>query len=449
MIRLRSAISRIARTQRTLPSAWAAGTLSLAHFADAFAMLGQIFITTQLLSKQQFGELGIAMAVTLLACAVFDFRVWEVMTIRIPKLQASDDSQEAASLVRGCFLLEFFGGFVVTVALLLLAPVFAQQFTNNGHAVTLFAALAVQPLLMSVDEPARTLLRLNGDFRSLAIWRSISGVFQLVLVSAALMFWPTPVSVALATMLAWCIRLTCLAWLAKRSLRSMKIDPIGESNNRRAWASIKQNRSMLSSAAVAAIAGRLANRVDLVILGWFAVPEVFAPYDLARRLTSQVSLVLEPITQVIFPKISTQLAGNEILVRNRFLVQLTSILAVTGLPVLILTILALPWGIPLVFGDSYSDAAFPSQLLMLVYVTIPILWLRPYVACSQNISVLAWAGLLTVVIQISAGLLLIPNGMAIGAAYSFLLGQMAWWACLLVIARRGFSKHSLLEKSIP
>ena len=389
------------------------------------------------------------MAVTLLASAVFDFRVWEVMTIRIPKLQASDNFQEAASLIRGCFLLEALGGFVVTVALLLLAPVFAEQFAKNGRAVTLFASLAVQPLLMSVDEPARTLLRLNGDFRSLALWRSISAVFQLVLVSAALMAWQTPVSVALATMFAWCVRLLWLAYLTRRSLRSMKIDPISETDNRRAWDSIKQNRSMLSSSAIAAIAGRLANRVDLVILGWFAVPETLAPYDLARRLTSQVSLVLEPITQVIFPKISGQLARNETSLRNRFLVQLTSILALTGLPVLILTIIALPWGIRFIFGDSYLDAALPSQLLMLAYVMIPILWLRPYVACSQNISVLAWAGILTVVIQISAGLLLIPTGMATGAAYSVLLGQTAWWACLMAIAARGFSKHSRLEKSTP
>jgi len=411
------------------PVVFASGILSVATVVDGLAMLGQVALTARLLSKEDFGLLGMAMGWTFVAAAFLDFRVWEVMTIMIPKFQAKQRLRQASALVAGCFLLELSGGLITSSLLGLTAWLAATYYAKSPDAAVLFLILAVQPLLMSADEPARTLLKLAGQFKTLAIWKGLSGVGQLLFVGAALLNYTSPEAAAAAIVGSWIVRLVVLAWLVRGALCQLKLNPLDSGIRRLILPTLLSQRSLLSTTMFSSIAGRLNNRLDVVILGWFTLPEVVAPYDLARRLTSQAGLILGPIEQVVFPRLSKMIATDDEQ-RDHFLKKLTFGLAVFLIPGIILAIIACPYVIPQVFGDKFSSAVLPAQILLLAYLPTPLLWMRPLLAAKMENRFLLVIGYVSVLVQLLFGLALIPSYGYVASALSVVAAQAFWWGTL-------------------
>ncbi len=396
---------------------------------DGIAMLGQVALTARMLSKEDFGLLGMAMGWTFVAASFLDFRVWEVMTIMIPKFQATKKLRRASALVAGCFLLELLGGLITSSILTLTAWFAATYYAKSPDAASLFLIFAVQPLLMSADEPARTLLRLAGQFRTLALWRGLSGVGQLALVATALLSLGSSESVAAAVVGAWFLRLLALTWLMRRALACLKLDPLKLGLRRLIVPTLRSQRSLLATTMFSSIAGRLNNRLDVVILGWLTLPEVVAPYDLARRLTSQAGLVLGPIEQVVYPRLSKMIATEDVQ-RDQFLKKLTLGLAVILIPGIFLAIVACPYVIPQVFGNKFTAAVLPAQILLLAYLPTPLLWMRPLLAAKMENRFLLQMGYASVLVQLLFGLILISSYGYAASAVSVVAAQAFWWGAL-------------------
>ncbi|GEM_PF-2480878 len=425
-----------ASTSKTLvwykrhPVVFASGILSVATLIDGLAMLGQVALTARLLSKEEFGLLGMALGWTFVAAAFLDFRVWEVMTIMIPKWQAKKKLRRASALVAGCFLLELLGGLITSGILITSAWLAAAYYAKTPDAVLLFLILAVQPLLMSADEPARTVLKLAGQFRTLAIWRGLSGLGQLALVSAAVLSIGSPEAVAGAIVVSWIARLVVLALLLRGALCRLKLKPIASGIRRLILPTLLSQRSLLTTTMFSSIAGRLNNRLDVVILGFLSSPEVVAPYDLARRLTSQAGLILGPIEQVVFPRISKMIATEDAQ-RDQFLKKLTMGLAAFLIPGIFLAILACPYIIPPVFGNNFNSAVLPAQILLLAYLPTPLLWMRPLLAARMENRFLLIIGYASVSVQLMVGLALIPSHGYVASALSVVAAQAFWWCALV------------------
>lgn len=428
-------LRRLRELSRSIPSAWAAATLSIAHVCDAGAMLGQVTLTAALLTKEQFGTLGIAMAWTLVASALLDFRVWEVMTIMIPKLRAASQYDRAGGLVTGCFMLELTGGLVTSTLLFATAPIAAALLAKASSAAGLFAILAIQPLLMSADEPLRTILRLDGRFRRLAILRASGGITQLLLVAISLWLAPQAEAVASAVAIAWVLRIVALAVMSRHSLLRLGLTPL--SGQAKIWVKpmlfkqSKKFRDMMLSA----IAGRLANRVDILVLGWYSNPVVVAPYDLARRLTSQINVLLGPIEQVAFPKISTLIDTDPDECR-RFIRGFAISFGVMWIPLISVAIAILPSITSAFFGPGYSSTGRYGQILLVAFFPAPIMWARLLIAASQQTGVIVLFGSAAVAIQLCSLYLLVPRHLGFGAAASVVISQFIWQAALF-----GWTRH--------
>lgn len=402
----------------------------MATVVEGVAMLGQVALTARLLTKEDFGLLGMAMGWTFVAAAFLDFRVWEVMTIMLPRFQAKKRLRQASALVAGCFLLELSGGLITSSLLGLTAWLAATYYAKSPDAVVLFLILAVQPLLMSADEPARTLLKLAGQFKTLAIWKGLSGIGQLLFVGVALLNFTSPEAAAAAIVGSWIVRLVVLAWLVRGALSQLKLNPLDSGIRRLILPTLLSQRSLLSTTMFSSIAGRLNNRLDVVILGWFTLPEVVATYDLARRLTSQAGVVLGPIEQVVFPRLSKMIATDDGQ-RDHFLKKLTLGLAAFLIPGILLAIVACPYVIPQVFGDKFSSAVLPAQILLLAYLPTPLLWMRPLLAARMENRFLLVIGYASTLVQILFGVLLIPSLGYSAAAFSVVVAQAVWWCAVI------------------
>ncbi len=423
------------------PVVFASGFLTAATVVDGLAMLGQVALTARLLSTEEFGLLGMAMGWTFVAASFLDFRVWEVMTIMIPKYQANKKLRRASALMVGCFLLELLGGLITSSILTLTAWFAATYYAKSPDAVVLFLILAVQPLLMSADEPARTLLRLAGQFRTLALWRGLSGVGQLAFVATALLSFASIESVAAAVVGSWVLRLIVLLWLTRRAIACLKLNPQRQGVRRLILPTLRSQRSLLTATMFSSIAGRLNNRLDLVILGWLTLPEVVAPYDLARRLTSQAGLILGPIEQVVFPRLSKMIATEDAQ-RNQFLKKLTLALAAFLIPGIVLAIVVCPYVIPQVFGNKFTPAVLPAQILLLAYLPTPLLWMRPLLAATMEYRFLLRMRYMSVLVQLLVGLSLVPSYGYVASALSVVAAQAFWWGALSWRSRRSALRSS-------
>ncbi len=437
---VKTAKDYIALFRVKLPSVWAVGQLSIANVVVAVLMLLQMVVVTRTLSKEQFGVLGLALAWSAVASAILDFRVWEVLTIAIPRLRQDRRIRQASALVAGSFVLEIFGGICISLFLLLVSSYAGSLFAKNESSALVFAVLAIQPLVMSFDEPMRTMLRLGGRFAVLAWWRAGSALLQFALVLTLLLYSDTAVAVASAIVLSWVLRILVLAVFCRQTLIEMRLYPLAPSARSSIVPALRERKSMFIATMLSAVGARLTNRADILFLGLFTSPILVAPYDLARRLSSQVGLILHPLEQVIFPKISAQIADGSSL--TPFIRGFTGLMVALTLPVSLAIYFVLPDLIIWCFGETYIDAILPTQLLLVSYFHFPFLWLRPYLMCRGEVTFISKASWGAALILTVSCLLFIPMSGATGAAVSVVITQWLWLLVLEARRRRLESQSS-------
>ncbi len=414
---------------RRHPVVAASGQLGVANLVDGLAMLAQVTLMARFLSKEEFGLLGMALGWTFVASAFLDFRVWEVMTIVLPKLKAKGRMNQASALVGGCFLLELFGGLLTSLILVGAAWPAAAYYARTPESIVLFLILAAQPLLMSADEPSRTVLKLAGKFRTLAVWRGISAVLQLAIVVGVLVSIPSASTVAMAIIFSWVVKLVAMVALLRDAFISLGISFRYPRVRRLIFPTLLCQRALLTTTMLSSIAGRLNNRLDVVILGSLSLPETVASYDLARRLTSQISLLIGPVEQVMFPRLSHMIASKDEQT-SRFLRNVTIALAAAVIPGIILAVIVCPYIIPWAFDDKFASAVIPTQILILAYLPTPLLWMRSLLAARMDNRFLMVASYCSLLLQVFVGLAFVPTYGVFASALSIVAAQGLWW-CLL------------------
>lgn len=172
---------------------------------------------------------------------------------------------------------------------------------------------------------------------------------------------------------------------------------------------------------VATTASQLYLRVDAFILAAFLSPAALGEYALARGVSERILIAFTPISQVMFPLISScdperakehaQSAFRQV--------------AGMGILVTLTAILAFPVLIPLVYGNAYRDAVILTQVLSVAFVVIGVmvpvnLW---FVGSLRRPDLNALTCVVTLVLILGLGYAFVPRGgglvMAVATLVSF------------------------------
>jgi O-antigen/teichoic acid export membrane protein len=178
---------------------------------------------------------------------------------------------------------------------------------------------------------------------------------------------------------------------------------------------------------IAAITSQLYLRADAFILADLLPPAAIGQYAVARGLAERILMALTPISQVMFPLISSSdPARARSYARSTF-----RQLAGVGILSMVAFVVLTPWVIPLVYGHAYRDAVTSGQILGVAFVMlgtmVPInLW---FVGSLRRPGLNALASAVTLILVVTLGYAFAVRagglGMAIATLVSF-VGSLAF-----------------------
>ena len=331
--------AEVTLTERTLEAGhWRSASL----VAQLVLQFGTAIVLARLLPPADFGLASLALVVVGFVAVLADAGLSSALVYRRPL--ASED-------IRVAFTLSLLMGGSLSLALVLLAPLLAAPFRHDS-LVPVLRAESPLFVLAAAGNTARALLRRSLDFRRLFIIDVVSYTIGYALIAvtlAALGFgvWSL-VGAALAQAGVGSALALTLAWHPIRPLLM-----------------VKEGRQLLGYGgadtlnSVVAYVGRVAD--NIVIGRWLGTVEL-GLYSRAFSLFAvPLSYLGTAMTSVLFPVMS-EIQGDARRSRSGYLLGV-QLMAMIAAPLCAAVIVAAPHLIVGLYGERWSGAVLPLQIL--------------------------------------------------------------------------------------
>jgi len=354
-----------------------AGLLFSSQIVAGIAALVQGVIIARSLGASDYGVMGVAMAYALMVYRLFDCRVWEAITIFIPQFRQRDEHESAEAILRFCIWIELATGFFAAAAVWLSADWAGRTIFNGSAPASVIRLAGVLVVLRIPFEITKALLRLADRFELLAKQTAAMAVVQLLMVLVVCRIDPT-------------VRCVLIVHLASTALSSAIFMVTAVSIGRQLdlhilrsprWSALHGHwREFLSFLLLTNLNAtwRFANKLDLIILGWFGTMSDVGIYQVARKATQFLVLPASALRQAIFPEMS-KLAADENTDQLKHLpLQLTRLISICIIPGCLFGTIAAPWVIPWIWGGEFARATLLAQLLVWNALGLSLVWFQPF-----------------------------------------------------------------------
>lgn len=245
-------------------------------------------------------------------------------------------------------------GLAIAAVLIVSAPLIAALF-NTEELTSVLQLLTISIIIKSTTIVPAALLTRHMRFRALGIVEILSTLISGALgVVAALLgagYWALVVQ-AISLEVCSLIMIFIISGLPELGWSS--------STARRLW-------SFSSRLMGADLVHYASSNSDKFLVGWFLGPVALGLYSLAFRVLQLVLQICGQVGRVVLPTFSRLQDDRERLAR--VFLEVTESVAIGVFPVMVLTVLCSPIGVPVVFGDAWAGAVVPFQLL--AAMTIP------------------------------------------------------------------------------
>lgn len=189
--------------------------------------------------------------------------------------------------------------------------------------------------------------------------------------------------------------------------------------------------------------GLINYRVYMLLLAYFSGSTAVGYFSIALLFVELVRFGPETIATLLFPKMSQSTknqSANYVAISTRLTLLLMAVGAI-GLIILV------PWLLPIVFGEEYSQAQLSCQVLLLASVFgVVYQMLTRYFSSENQQQFSIYAGASALLVATSSSLLLIPEYALEGASIAYLLCSV--FSCILMIyffqKQTGVSARQLL-----
>jgi len=185
----------------------------------------------------------------------------------------------------------------------------------------------------------------------------------------------------------------------------------------------------------------LSKKADILVISALSSPAAVALYKIAWRFAGSLLTVSDPLVTVLYPRISKLHASGDALAVRKLVGLVSKVLAsLLSVPIIVFVVFGRDI---LVFalGPDYAES-FPAVLIMLVgfAANAVFCWLRPLMLVHDMTGRILRTGVVAVLIQFSAIILLVPSLAATGAAIGVLAYQatvlLSYYLCLRSSALR-------------
>jgi O-antigen/teichoic acid export membrane protein len=379
-----------------------------ASSGSSVLLLALLIVAARTLGDQAYGRFSFALALAVIFETLMDFGLKEVTTRAIAR-----EPRHATPYLQNTFGLKLALGAGALVALTVTAAVLRPEPDIRWAAVLLGVAAVLRSYMTTIRSVFYGVDRFDLETVVLVSDRLLVLTFG----AAALLLGYGLIGLAMAFMAARAAAFLLATGLTARTVgRPMPAFDLGF------WRDL-QLRAIPFGAFVVVL--QLYNYLDIVMLGVMRGDSETGLYSAAYRVYEGFSNIPSIISVVLTPRLAREFISNRAS-HHRTAFRGVWVAAVLGIPVALGAIVAAPYLTQLLFGAAFAPSAMVLQILAAGFVVVFPLAVLHAVAISTNAErLLLVTGILGLVVNSAANLVLIPTHGMHGAAIATIIGEAA------------------------
>jgi O-antigen/teichoic acid export membrane protein len=401
----------------------------------------QVAVLSRHLEPKAYGELSIAMAVTMFVTSLLSFRIWEFVTRFLADALARRDAAAAAATVRLAYLIAGAVGIVTFVAVLASAPL-VSRYLMKGHAgISPVVIFATTSIICSPNDTSAAALRVLGRFRLLSGLNLAASMLRLAFVIVPVMLGAGLIGVLVAMVMAEAVSASLQGLSAAAALRGEFGLRVGVGRVRDLSSRRDEIKQILAFSFGIDTLRAFGTQADLLLLGYVRGPAEVGVYRAALNIVDAVNRVLGLLSSVAQPTLAKLAAQGQKAAFMGVLRRST----IVGLAAALLASLVITVAAPVVI-EAANGAGFEGAVKVLRILVWSTIWISTFWAVPALMScglphvafrlILAW-----LVVKLTALLILSTSFGTAGVAVASVVTSIGYMA--LAAASRSRIRRAL------
>jgi O-antigen/teichoic acid export membrane protein len=341
--------------------------------------LAQVALNARALGPQGLGMLALVQAYVEVLDRIFDFDTWQPLINFGSQAIKDEDYGKLRDVVALAILFDVSAALASgVVALVLLA--FARAFTAIDPVFIGYAAIFSGGLFLRVNGAPIGVMRLLDRFSVIAAVQSAMGLFRLAVI-ATLFVLKAPLLHYVVAYTGFMITTNLAMFVAAMVVFHRRgLPPLLQAKFADLRGLFREfGKFSVSTSAMATING-LRRRVDVFLLGALAGTEAVGLYAVVQRIYTAGSKFADVFAQVTYPEVVSLAKREEFGQLGRLLRRLSGFGLAAGAAAVIGSILFAPWGLEVIAGKAFREAAGPLHWLMAAFaIYLAAFWMRAVV----------------------------------------------------------------------
>ena len=388
----------------------------------------EVVILARILGLEGFGLLTLVIAYVRIFNSLLDVRVWEFTVKYVVEFLEKKEYGRVLSVIKFSYFIDVSTGFLAFFGSVALAGVANDVLIKSPDGFELVVIFSFSLLLLTANATSIALFRAFDKFKTITLVESCESVFKLVLLVAALYLGYGIKGVLLVYVAVSFFKFALAQILVNRMLREKGLDGWLSSKTSLLYPRIKEiTWFLLNTSFTSTLTFVQEGRIAVLILGYFFDSSAVSLYQIARTVIKVVSKVVEPVYEVVFPRL---VSFSTVKLYDRFAELLKYVIASLVkfmIPVFILILLFTEQLISLIFGNQYLSASNTMRV-----ITVACMFIGTGLAMFLTTSLLAMGrpGTRTAItffymtIYSALLLVLVPRYSHLGAGVALLIVEM-------------------------
>ena len=370
------------------------GILTLARFAGAAFSVAQGIVVARWLGPEQYGVAALVMTYPAILFSFLDAKSGAASVKYITEFEAQGNTAMSLAMCKLGYMVDLMIA-VITLILVAATAWWAEEnVVRFPGVIGLMIMYATAFIPWALAGTSKSILSVMGLFQVMAWSGFVSTLIRVVVaITLVLAGWGASGLVfgnIVGLVLNGIIPTVFVFFSVKESWGGSWLSgSISDLGNRR-----KDIIRFILFTDLAEFLGALSKKLDIAVLGFFTGPQEVGYFRLAKSLTSNVGLLSRQLQTVAYPRLSRVVASPT----NQTPDDLARKFAFVGLPMgitVLITILAIPWALPILVSDSFESAVVLTQILLVrASVVLALFWIRPLYYARGQVKI--WAAIVGV-----------------------------------------------------
>jgi len=385
--------------------------------ASVFASI-EVVVLARFLGLEQFGLFTLVISYVKVVNSLLDMKIGEAVVKYITESKEKGKLKTVSSFVKFFYIVDLSSGVISFAVCILLAGVANDLFIKSDDAFSYVLIFSISLLVSTVNQSSHAILQSFKKFRHSAFFKVFNNFIKLILILTAFIIQLGIEGFFAAYVVAELVSFLLLQVFVNRVL-------VQEGMSNWLFADLQEIKSqirevlwfMMNTAISGFMSFASSSYFPILILGHFSGAEASSLYKIARSIMKVVEKIRNPIYSVVYPALTRISARESYKEFRQLIVHSVKEIVKFIIPVSVLVLIFAEQLIELAFGSEYLPAVGTMRILIVTVMIYAFLyWTWPALLSLGMFGVKSMVVLITMVLYLSALLILVPRYSHLGAA---------------------------------